>query len=204
MAISPVINATIYDISRDTPRDEDIFMVDTNVWFWLTYTKGIPPKRQYLNIYPTYIGNCLAAGSTLHHSGLTLSELSHLIEKTEREIFQLTLGNMVSAKEYRHNYPAERQNAVSEIEVSWQQVESFASQIELNVCKEVTDSCISSIKALGLDGYDLMIVDSMKNHNITNIITDDIDYCTIPGINVYTANRNLLQLASQQSKIKTR
>ena len=47
MAISPVINATIYDISRDNPKKEDIFMVDTNVWFWLTYTKGIPPKRQY-------------------------------------------------------------------------------------------------------------------------------------------------------------
>ena len=204
MPIIPTINADIYDISNDIPKSDDIFMVDTNVWFWLTYAKGMPSSRQYLHVYINYISKALKASATLRHSGLTFAELSHLIEKTEREIFAATTSTTVGAKEFRHNYPSERNSAISEIEVSWQQVESFASQVDINVCKKVTDSCLSSLKNLSLDGYDLMIINSMKDNEIIQIITDDIDYCTVPGIQVYTANKNLIQLANAQNKLTAR
>lgn len=40
MAIDYTIQAQIVDIRKDSPRSEDIFLVDTNVWYWHAYTNA--------------------------------------------------------------------------------------------------------------------------------------------------------------------
>ncbi len=37
MPIRYDIKAKIVDITRDAPRPDDAFLIDTNVWYWLTY-----------------------------------------------------------------------------------------------------------------------------------------------------------------------
>ena len=44
----------------------------------------------------------------------------------------------------------------------------------------------------------------MKNNNIEKIITDDGDYLTVPDIQVFTANRNVINAARSQGKLVTR
>jgi hypothetical protein len=44
----------------------------------------------------------------------------------------------------------------------------------------------------------------MFRHNILQIITDDGDFATIPGIRVFTSNRRVINAAQQQEKILTR
>ena len=34
------ILADVVDIRNDTPKSDDVFMVDTNVWYFTTYTKA--------------------------------------------------------------------------------------------------------------------------------------------------------------------
>lgn len=37
MAVNYTVRAAVVDIRQDTPKREDAFLVDTNVWYWLTY-----------------------------------------------------------------------------------------------------------------------------------------------------------------------
>lgn len=37
MAVNYIVQADVIDITVDSPQKGDIFLVDTNVWYWLTY-----------------------------------------------------------------------------------------------------------------------------------------------------------------------
>jgi hypothetical protein len=55
-----------------------------------------------------------------------------------------------------------------------------------------------------LDGYDSLIIHAAQTANIDQIITDDIDFVTVPDITVFTANRNVLSAAKSQNRLLTR
>jgi hypothetical protein len=44
----------------------------------------------------------------------------------------------------------------------------------------------------------------MKAHGIEQVITDDSDYATVPGIRVFTANSNVIKAARNQGKLLKR
>jgi hypothetical protein len=147
MAINYVIQAGVVDINADSPTPTDVFFVDTNVWYWMTYpnaaTAAYPGQ---LSDYPAFVNRALAVGAKLCCSGLSLAELSHLIEKTEREIYEKSVG-IIRAKEYRHNLPIERSRVVSEVEASWGQVKSLSSPLALTVDEKATDAGIRMFTA---------------------------------------------------------
>ncbi|MFB2839275.1 hypothetical protein [Floridanema evergladense] len=201
MAVNYIVQAEVVNIQSDQPKKDDIFLVDTNVWYWLTYTKASTSANYYqITDYPTYIAKALAAQSLLLYCGLSLSELAHNIEQTEKQIFSSTL----KPKEYRHNYPAERANMVAEIQAAWSQVISIAVSTDITVDEAITNNALTRFSTQPLDGYDLLILEAMDKAGIVQIITDDGDYVTVPGIRVFTANRNVLTAAGTQSKLLIR
>lgn len=204
MAISHVIQAEVVDIKADFPTTTDTFFVDTNVWYWMTYpnaaTAAFPGQ---LSDYPAFVNRALAAGARICYSGLSLAELSHLIEKTEREIYEKSVG-LIRAKEYRHNIPGERARVISEVAAAWGQVKSLSSALALTVDEKATDAALDRFHAEKLDGYDLFMLETMKNNGVIQIITDDGDFATVAGIRVFTANRNVLLAARTQGKLLTR
>lgn len=208
MAINLTVNASVVDIRSDTPSSTDIFLVDTNVWYWMTYLRASlgnqPPKRYQTNQYPYYISQALSMGSRLNYSGLSLAELAHLIEKTEREIFNQSPSTRVSTKEYRHNYPLERANVFTQIQTVWNQVKAIAVPVELTIDERTTDAALNRFGIDLLDGYDLFILETMKKEGINNIITDDGDFATVSGITVFTANKNVINAAQRQRKLIVR
>jgi len=107
MAINYTIQANVVDITADAPKSADVFLVDTNVWYWMTYSNATTFVPSQLSDYPGYINKALGENSKIHHTGLSLAELSHLIEKTEREIYERTVC-AIKTKEYRHNKSIER------------------------------------------------------------------------------------------------
>ena len=50
MAVNYNIQANVVDIRKDLPKSNDVFLVDTNVWYWITYTRasqsGQPPGHR--------------------------------------------------------------------------------------------------------------------------------------------------------------
>ncbi|MCU0542140.1 MAG: PIN domain-containing protein [Oscillatoriaceae cyanobacterium Prado104] len=201
MAVNYQVQAEVVDIRSDQPNKDDIFLVDTNVWYWLTYTKASTSAISYqITDYPTYLAKALAAQSLLLYCGLSLAELAYNIEQTEKRLFY----SSVKAKEYRHNYPAERANVVAEIQAAWIQVTSIAVSTDITVDEATTNIALTRFSTQPLDGYDLLILEAMEQAGIVQVITDDGDYVTVPGIRVFTANQNVITAARQQSKLLMR
>jgi len=215
MPANYTIRADVIDILKDTPRNTDIFLVDSNVWYWISYTRAsqglIQPKRYQITDYPNYLKSALTNGSRIHWSGLSLAELSHLIEKNEREIYDMqltqTIGGQVATcgvKEYRHNFPAERSRVVLEVQSAWAQVKSLAQPLSVTVDEPTTNAAITRFQTQKVDGYDLFILETMATTGILKVITDDGDFATIPDIQVFTANHNVLKSARNKHKILLR
>jgi hypothetical protein len=85
MTVNYTVRTDVIDIRSDSPRQDDLFLVDSNVWYWTAYTRAdlsdARPKTYQINDYPTYINRALSAKSRLFRCGLSLAELAHLIEK---------------------------------------------------------------------------------------------------------------------------
>ncbi len=206
MAIDYTIQAQIVDIRKDSPRSDDIFLVDTNVWYWHTYTNANVSASPYqIDNYPEYLIQAISANSVLSYTGLTLSELSHLIEQTERNLFIQSRNldrSIFKPKEYRHNYPDERKKVVREIMTAWSQVRSIAAPLDFTINEAVTNSALLRLQSQALDGYDLLfMLEAMKKEGITQIITDDGDFSTVEGISVFTANSNIIRAAKTQDRL---
>jgi predicted nucleic acid-binding protein len=204
MAVNYIIQAEVVDITGDTPRAEDAFLVDTNVWYWMTYTRASQSAIQYQTTnYPAYTNAALAAGARIYQSGLSLAELTHLIEKAEREIYERTNGQ-IGTKEYRHNFPGERTQVITEIQSAWSQVVNLADPLVSTIDNQTANAALARFQTEKVDGYDLFILESMKNHSVVQVITDDGDFATVSGIQVFTANRNVITAARNQGKLKIR
>lgn len=82
MAVNYLIRAQVIDIKHDNPKQDDAFFVDTNVWYWFTYTRTSlgdhPPKNYQVGDYPSYIKKALTTRSKLYSCGLSLAEFSAL------------------------------------------------------------------------------------------------------------------------------
>lgn len=78
MAINYIIQAQVVDITTDSPKADDVFLVDTNVWYWMTYTRASlsarPPAQYQTTNYPTYTNAALAAGARIYQSGFSLAD----------------------------------------------------------------------------------------------------------------------------------
>jgi hypothetical protein len=206
MPANLTIEAEVFDIRKDNPRTAESFLVDTNVWLWMTYvnaTTGTLASRQAKE-YSAYFQKCLATHCTLYFCGLTLTELSHQIEKTERDIYEKANGVSLTTKEFRHNLPAERANTISEVQAAWAQVRALGEFIEFTVDEDAINKAEACYAGNPIDGYDLFLHEAMKRANVPQILADDGDFATVPGILVFTSNLNVISSARKQGKLKQR
>ena len=67
-----------------------------------------------------------------------------------------------------------------------------------------TDAALARLSSQHLDGHDLFLLESMAGASVTQILTDDGDFCTVPGIQVFTANRQVIEAAQTQGKLLAR
>ena len=207
MAINLIIQADVIDIRNDSPRKSDIFLVDTNVWLWQTYTNASATAQAYqLNNYPNYLAQALEIEAALSYSVLTLAELASVIERIELDIYNRNNGLSLKIKEYRHNFPTERANVVAEVQSAWSQVEVIAISADLTINDGIAKAALNRFQAQAIDGYDLLILEAISRARTGQIqvITDDMDYVTVPNIQVFTSNGRVIQLARVQGKLLNR
>jgi predicted nucleic acid-binding protein len=76
--------------------------------------------------------------------------------------------------------------------------------LPLVVDATTTEAALARLSDELIDGYDLFILETMKAHGVTQVITDDGDYSTVPDIQVFTANRNIIESAREQGKLRNR
>jgi len=205
-----VVRAEVVDLQADLPKANDVFAVDTNIWYWLTYSPASRSARPYQSKqYPDYLKRAKSAGASFRYCGTVYAELAHLIEVSEYEIFCARHGivprqGAVKAKDFRHNYPKERQGVQAEVADAWQMTASMAEIAAVPLDAATIGATATLFEKVGLDGYDLITIEAMHQNGIKHIITDDKDFLTVPGIVVLTANNNAVQAARAAGKLITR
>jgi predicted nucleic acid-binding protein len=214
MTVNYVVQAEIVDIRQDSPQSGDIFLVDTNVWYWLTYPPASSSAQWYqVTYYPQYFVAALDCTAQLCYSGLSLAELASLIERAEYQLSPYSSPPegapprsrpLASFKEYRHNYSNERTRIVANTQTVWEQITSDGEFLELVINYAAIEDALSCFETQKVDGYDLMLLETMKQNGISQIITDDGDYSSVANIKVFTANRNVINAAREQGKLLTR
>lgn len=206
MAVNYNIRAEVVDISSDSPGAHDSFLIDTNVWYWMTYSKASQAgaNAYQINSYPAYVSSAIGNGSNIFHSGLSLAEIAHIIERAEREIYRASSGVWVGTKEFRHNLSAERAAVCGEVSSACMQIMSMSSSLDACVDSSLSSAALKRLGVNAVDGYDLFILESMSSGDVVQVITDDGDYATVDGIRVFTANMNVLKAARAQGKLVSR
>lgn len=203
-AISYQIRAQVVDLKTDNPRQADSFLVDTNVWYWLTYPRCQQRQKRAKNyqvkIYPDYLKKARKVQAQLYTCGLCFSELAYLIEKSELDIFRQTKGQ-IELKEFRHSEPEQRKAVISLIQDAWAMVKSFAEFLEIKLDLTLTDKTCQALQDIAADPHDYYMVESARLAGITQIITDDGDLATVPNIIIFTANNNIIQAAQAHDKL---
>lgn len=202
------VRAQVVDIRVDTPKSSDIFLVDTNAWYWLYYPRASlsqnAPLTHQTTDYPGFLGKALNAKAQLRCYGLTFAELAHNIEKTEREIYVAQTGTQISTKVFRHDYPNQRRKVVNLITEAWADVLSVSVLLDLNMDAAFMQSALTLFPSVGLDGYDLFMAEAALKAGVTQILTDDGDYATVPGLTIFTANQRVIQAAQAAGKLLVR
>lgn len=133
--------------------------------------------------------------------------MAHNIEKKEYEIFQRqnNLTNL-TLKEYRHNYPVERQSVATVIQSAWTQVTALASSADITIDEDTTNAALQRFQTQALDGYDLFLVEAISRAGVSpvQILTNDMDYACVPDIQLFTSNGRVIEQAGRQGKLRQR
>jgi len=204
MAVHYSIQVEVVSIKSDVPKPTDAFFIDTNVWYWMVYSRAgqadQPPKPYQIRDYPSYIGKARTACAKLYRCGFSLAELAHLIEKAEREIFVRTYGP-IRTKEF---HAPERARVVAEVQNTWGRIKMIATPVEALIDEATTNAALTRFHTQPVDGYDLFILEAIAKAGIVQVITDDGDFATVPSIQVFTSNQNVIQAAQNQGKLLAR
>ena len=204
MSINYSVQAEVIDIRTDFPKKDDVFYVDTNVWYWLTYTRASqadrPPAPYQIKDYPEYVNRVLSTNAFLKRSTFSLGELAYRIEMTEYDIYVKNNAE-VPKKEFRHNCIGERKAVTAEIETAWGQINQMSGLVGGGVDDVLATAAIEQINMFPIDAYDACVLNLLRKKECVNIITDDGDFASVPGIKVFTANASVLAAAQNQKKL---
>lgn len=190
------MGAKIFDIKTldfTSIKREEVFAIDTNVLVWTHYSEASNPclnRHPYQVIqYPDFVAKLLENGNKLVTTLLNLTELCGVIERNRYRIYKAVNGNhFLKFKKYRSD-PAEREGYQHEIKQMLMEIrESYDGQIEIiNFSEEQLDFFVDDICNNECDIFDYLIIDYLKGKGIHNYISDDKDFSTVDGINLYTA-----------------
>lgn len=203
-----VVRAYVIDLRTDNPTTSDSFIVDTNVWLWLLY----PPltqnssgnQKQQAIDYPNYFKLALSANSILYSTGLVFAELAHNIERTEKSIYDSNLAKPLDPKVYRHDYPKQRAKVTSLVSDAWSDILGYSKLLDINLNNTFMNEASSFFPSVGLDGYDAFTAQLAIQSDAKQIITDDGDFASVPGLTIFTANPKVINLAAQAGKLIVR
>jgi hypothetical protein len=189
------------------PRPTDALLIDTNVWYWRVYPgagamPGSATPAQMIT-YSAYLRDCLATGGAIYRTGLCLAELAHLIERNERDVYSQGVAP-IATKDYRHNLPTERARIVRELQKAWAEVKRLSQPLPLVIDDATTDAALLRFAAQPVDGFDLFLLEGLFAAGLSQILTDDGDYCTVPGLEVFTANQRVVTAARAAGLLMSR
>jgi predicted nucleic acid-binding protein len=197
------VRAKVIDITHDKPRSSDVFLVDTNVLYWLTYVNASYARNYQIKEYPQYINHAISISAKLCCTSLTLVELAHQIEKHERDIYCDQKCVTMNEKEFRYQSTA-RSKVIENVMLAWKQVLDMTELVETKLDESATLEMLNRIIRYPISAHDSLMLQAAHQNNITTVLTDDADYIYVPNITVFTANSRAIGAARRDNRLVKR
>ncbi len=182
----------IRNVDIGTIDQEKIFAIDTNALIWTHYSKASDPnlnKHPYQVIeYPNFISKLLQNGNKILTTTLNISELCGVVEKNEYRLYKAINGQAnLKFKDFR-NIAVERTNYKTELDTMIMEIKAaYNDQIEIvEIDENIISNFQSDICSNRCDVFDYAVIKYLKGIGVTDYISDDKDFETIDGINLYT------------------
>lgn len=168
------------------------FCLDTNVLYWYTYprytqllTQNTQERAQnYYDFVDTLVGN----GNPLLTTRYNITELINIVEKHEYDIFCAAHPEAPYTRKDFRKIPDEREKLKRILKTTLSNVNSICRTVDFNFTEEILNNCVNTLEQHRCDVFDFAILSYYKENGHLNIITDDNDFASVDGINLYTAN----------------
>ncbi len=176
--------------NSDFPSEKNVF-VDTNVIYWMTYASSrnfpgrLKPLPYQIDGYSKLLEKLIINNNQLYFSNYSLPELVHLVAKVEATIDSSEAGHL-KKKWLRQKG---RDIVSTEIRNLLDVLKSWA--IPLTTTMPYShDEYLTEYSKYYLDGYDLILQKELTENRIDLVLTDDLDFSSVPHLSVITANRS--------------
>lgn len=207
MPAPPLVRAHVVDIQADVPQTNDVFFADAHVWYWFAYPRaGLvrnPPDAARVTAYLSYTAAALNAQAALVRTGVTLMELATIIGNAEWEICNINRVPQIGKKVFRYD-AHNRRAVVTQIRAAWRFVVDASHHVDIGLGEIETRRVLSRLSVQPVDGQDALVINALRAHGISQIISDDADFAAVRGIQMFTANADVLAAAVRQDRLLVR
>lgn len=209
--LKPWVRARVIDIREVDTLIAKRYLVDTNVLYFMHYDRvhnldelKEGPRPYQLEQYPRYLRRIRGSGGSLFCHRLALIEFARTVEIAELKILYAVKTPSVTVvpadlriKSLRIKFPSDYKACQQRVITYLRAVRKAYTLVSMTTCEEVVfwtqwDACWQTTLADPADSA--QAVEALRN-GISGIISDDVDWATIDGISLFTANKVAIDAA---------
>lgn len=187
--------ATFSSINNHKP-----FFLDTNVLYWYVYPRcGIQTEshiKMQATPYYDFVDKLVAAGNPLYTSIYNITEMLHVIEKREYDLY-VTMHPEAkwSIKDIRR-MPKEREQLRKNLSTAMSNVKNICKIMDFNFTYAILEQFVKDLENHHCDTFDYAILKNCIAEQQLNVISDDSDFTTMHKISLFTANATALSITT--------
>lgn len=170
--------------------------MDTNVLYWYVYPRcGIQTDsrlKTQATPYYDFVDKLVADGNPLYTSIYNITEMLHVIEKKEFELYKLNHDNIDWSIKDLRKMPKEREALKRNLSTAMSNVNAICSVMNFNFTYSILEQFVQDLENHHCDTFDYAILKNCIKENQLNIISDDSDFTSMHKINLFTANQTAL------------
>ncbi len=188
---------TVVDITKYASiNNRKEFFLDTNVLYWYVYPRcGIQTDsriRLQATPYYDFVDGLVAAGNPLFTSIYNITELLHVIEKREYDLYQTMHPEAKWSIKDLRRLPDQRAQLKMNLSTAMANVKNICKISDFNFTYDILFQFISDLENHHCDTFDYAILKNCIAEHRLNIISDDSDFTTMHQISLYTANATVI------------
>ncbi len=192
MQCNKVIDLTTYT----SINNQKTFFLDTNVLYWYVYPRcGIQTDhrvKMQATPYYDFIDSLVAAGNPLYTSIYNITEMLHVIEKREYELYKALKPEVQWSIKDLRRIPKEREQLKRNLSTAISNVQNICKILDFNFTCDILNQFIADLEQHHCDTFDYAILKNCIAEQKLNVISDDSDFTTMHQINLFTANATVL------------
>jgi predicted nucleic acid-binding protein len=181
-------------VRRERLSRGDRCLLDTSVIVFVVFEEqqATSWNQERAAAYEEFIERGRKDGVEFLWSPLSFSELTNFVERYYLKRYQRAVDQSIDRKRFRA-IPEQRKLVIDNVKEAWQYVKRLALPTEFQVDAATADAVLALLTATSLDGYDALLIRSMRGANVPYILSDDADYASAPNVIVYSANEDICE-----------